>query len=109
MIRHIVLFRWKETFTDAIRTHWINGLEAMIGNIPGMINLVHGPDILETEKSWDHAIIADFESLEALETYNSHPLHEAIKPYSLPNVDDIAYVDLDLTASDFSDQEETSK
>lgn len=99
MIRHIVFFKWKPSFTNAIRAQWITGLEAMIGNIPGMIRLIHGADILSTDKSWDHAIIADFESAQALEIYNIHPLHEAIKPYSLPNVDDIAYVDLKLDES----------
>lgn len=99
MIRHIVFFKWKSSFTDDIRSKWLTGLEAMIGNIPGMIHLIHGPDILATTKSWDHAIIADFDSVEALETYNTHPLHEAIKPYSLPNVEDIAYVDLELDES----------
>lgn len=96
MIRHVVFFRWKPSFTPEIRDQWIAGLEAMIGKIPGMINLTHGADILKTEKSWDHVIIADFESLDDLETYNTHPLHEAIKPFSLPNVEEIAYVDLEV-------------
>lgn len=99
MLRHIVFFKWKASFTDDIRQKWIEGLEAMIGNIPGMIRLEHGADILNTDQSWDHVIIADFESRTALETYNTHPLHEAIKPYSLPNVDDIAYVDMQLSES----------
>ncbi|GAA2033649.1 Dabb family protein [Yaniella flava] len=96
MIRHIVMFRWKASFTDDIRQQWVRGLEGMIGNIPGMIQLVHGADILKTERSWDHVIIADFESARALEIYNTHPLHEAIKPYSLPNVEDLAYVDFEI-------------
>lgn len=96
MIRHIVFFRWKPSFTPEIREQWITGLEAMIGNIPGMISLTHGADVLKTDKSWDHAIIADFESVADLETYNTHPLHEAIKPFSLPNVEEIAYVDFEI-------------
>ena len=109
MLRHIVLFKWKDSFTHDIRDQWIIGLEAMIGNIPGMIRLIHGPDVLSTDKSWDHAIIADFESVDALQVYNTHPLHEAIKPYSLPNVEDIAYVDLQINDSAAADnKQETS-
>ncbi|MCC3281974.1 Dabb family protein [Arthrobacter caoxuetaonis] len=96
MIRHIVMFRWKDSFTDGIRAQWIKGLERLQGNIPGLLSLEHGPDVLKTEKSWDHVIIADFEDRTALELYNSHPLHEAIKPFSLPNVEELAYVDLDI-------------
>jgi hypothetical protein len=110
MLRHIVLFKWKPSFTDDIRAQWITGLNAMIDNIPGMIRLVHGPDVLANDKSWDHAIIADFESADALQIYNTHPLHEAIKPYSLPNVEDIAYVDFQLEDPAISDnQQEASR
>jgi hypothetical protein len=96
MIRHVVMFRWKDSFTEEIRTQWVEGLERLQGNIPGLVSLDHGPDVLSTEKSWDHVIIADFADREALAVYNTHPLHEAIKPFSLPNVQDLAYVDLDI-------------
>lgn len=98
MIRHIVMFRWKDSFTDSIREQWITGLEQLAGNIPGLLALEHGPDVMKTEKSWDHVIIADFVDKAALETYNTHPLHEAIKTFSLPNVQDLAYIDLDLSS-----------
>lgn len=98
MIRHIVMFRWKDSFTEEIRACWIAGLEQLEGNIPGLLSLTHGPDVLKTDKSWDHIIIADFEDPNALTVYNTHPLHEGIKPYSLPNVQDLAYVDLELDA-----------
>ena len=99
MIRHIVMFRWKDSFTDEIRAGWITGLELLEGNIPGLLSLVHGPDVLKTDRSWDHVIVADFQDRNALAVYNTHPLHEAIKPYSLPNVQDLAYVDLELDGS----------
>lgn len=98
MIRHIVMFRWKDSFTEDIRAQWIEGLNRLHGEIPGLLALQHGPDVLKTDKSWDHVIIADFEGREALAVYNTHPAHEAIKPFSLPNVRDLAYVDLDLSA-----------
>jgi hypothetical protein len=96
MIRHVVMFRWKDTFTDEIRQQWLTGLEGMRGNIPGLLALAHGPDTMATERSWDHVIIADFASREDIAVYNTHPLHEAIKPHSLPNVQDLAYVDFEL-------------
>lgn len=96
MIRHIVMFRWKDTFTEEIRSQWIAGLKKLQGNIPGLLALEHGQDVLHTDKSWDHVIIADFADGEALAVYNTHPLHEAIKPFSLPNVQDLAYVDLNI-------------
>lgn len=99
MIRHVVLFRWKDTFTPDIREQWIAGLEAMRGNIPGMLGLEHGPDLMHTDRSWDHVIVADFATREDIAVYNTHPLHEAIKPFSLPNVQDLAYVDFEVAPS----------
>lgn len=96
MIRHVVMFRFADTFTDEIRDKWLTGLDAMRGNIPGMLALVHGPDVMHTDKSWDHVILADFATAEDIAVYNTHPLHEAIKPYSLPNVRGLAYVDFEL-------------
>lgn len=96
MIRHVLMIRWKDTFTDDIREKWIAGLEKMQGNIPGMLNLSHGRDILNTDRSWDHVIIVDFNTVSDIETYNTHPLHEAIKPYSLPNAAELAYVDFEV-------------
>ncbi len=98
MIRHVLMIRWKESFTDDIREKWVAGLENMRGNIPGMLDLTHGRDVLHTGKSWDHVIIADFVDASAIEVYNTHPLHEAIKPYSLPNAAELAYVDFEIAA-----------
>lgn len=96
MIRHVVLFRWAPSFTNEIKQQWIAGLDQLEGNIPGLLKLTHGPDVLKAARSWDHAIVADFESLDAVAVYDSHPLHEAIKPLSLPNVAEIAAVDFEL-------------
>lgn len=96
MIRHVVMFRWKPSFTDEIRRQWIAGLDRLQGQIPGLLSLVHGPDVLGTDKSWDHVIIADFSTGEDIDVYNTHPAHEAIKPFSLPNVEQLAYVDFEL-------------
>lgn len=98
MIRHIVMFRFKDSFAPDIRNAWTTGLDAMRGNIPGMLALTHGSDVMGTDNSWDHVIVADFASRADIAVYNTHPLHEAIKPYSLPNVRDLAYVDFELAS-----------
>ena len=93
MIRHTVLFKFKPDFPPADKQAWIAGLNKMTGNIPGMLSLTHGPDALNTERSFDYAIVADFETVEDIEVYNSHPLHEPLKAYSFPNSQQILSVD----------------
>lgn len=96
MIRHVVLLKWAPSFTPEIKQQWVEGLEQLQGNIPGLLRLTHGPDVIGAARSWDHAIVADFEKLEDVGVYDTHPLHEAIKPLSLPNVEGIAAVDFEL-------------
>jgi hypothetical protein len=96
MIRHTVLFQFKPDFPPAERQAWIDGLNHMAGRIPGMLSLSHGPDVLSTERSFDYAIVADFESVEDIAVYNTHPLHEPLKAYSFPNSQQILSVDFHL-------------
>lgn len=96
MLRHVVLFKWAPTFTPELQRRWMQGLDALQGAVPGLLSLSHGADILGASRSYDHAIVADFASLDALRGYDTHPLHEAIKPLSLPNVEAIHAVDFEL-------------
>lgn len=96
MIRHVVLFDFKPSFTDEIRQAWTEGLDRLEGNVPGLVRLSHGPDVLGLERSFDHALVADFEDVEDIAVYDTHPLHEAIKPLSLPNCERVVSVDFEL-------------
>jgi len=98
MIRHTVLFKFKPGFPPADRRAWIAGLDRMAGNIPGMLSLTHGQDVLGAERSFDYAIVADFERIEDIAVYNTHPLHEPLKAYSFPNSEQILSVDFHLGA-----------
>ena len=93
MIRHTVLFKFKPGFPAADKQAWIDGLNNMTGKIPGMLSLSHGADVLHTERSFDYAIVADFETVEDIAVYNTHPLHEPLKAYSFPNSQQILSVD----------------
>jgi hypothetical protein len=96
MIRHAVLFRFKPDFPPADRQAWIDGLNHMDGNIPGLLHLTHGPDVMGSERSFDYAIVADFASVDDIAVYNTHPLHEPLTKYSFPNSEQILSVDFHL-------------
>jgi hypothetical protein len=96
MIRHTVLFKFKSGFPPADKQAWTEGLNRMAGNIPGLLSLTHDPDVLGQERSFDYAIVADFETVEDIAVYNTHPLHEPLKAYSFPNSEQILSVDFRL-------------
>ncbi|WP_284974773.1 Dabb family protein [Arthrobacter sp. efr-133-TYG-104] len=93
MIRHAVMFKFSPAFPAADKALWIRGLDDLAGNIPGLLEFAHGADVLQTERSFDYAIVADFESVEDILVYNTHPLHEPLKKYSFPNCEKIIAVD----------------
>jgi len=96
MIRHTVLFKFRPDFPAAERAAWIAGLNQMEGNIPGLLSLTHGADVLHHDRSFDYAIVADFNTVEDIAVYNTHPLHEPLKAFSFPNSEQIIAVDFPL-------------
>ena len=72
MVRHIVFYNFKEGVdkNEAIRI--IDGaLSPLVGKIPGLRHL----EVRLTFEGMDYALYSEFESWEALEKYQKHPLH----------------------------------
>ena len=78
MIRHIVMFKIKDEFKDEI-PQLVKNFYGMKGKIEGMLDLEAGADFLHSERSYDVALITEFESREALEAYQTHPVHLPVK------------------------------
>lgn len=80
LIKHVVFFKLKDGSADSIeRTATVlRGLEHKIEQLR---SLEIGQDILRTERSYDIALIAVFESLEDLQAYQVHPEHKKVIAY----------------------------
>ncbi len=87
MIKHIVVWRLKPEAHG--RTAAQNAvaikekLEALRGRIPGMLRLEVGLDFSREETSGDVVLYSEFESRDALNAYQVHPEHEAVKGFIL--------------------------
>lgn len=85
MVKHIVFWKLKETAhgnTKAENALLIKEkLEALNGQIPGLLKLEVGIDFLHSPDSVDIALYSEFESKEALQIYQEHPLHKAVMPF----------------------------
>ena len=80
MITHIVLFRLKDRSPENIeRTAEV--LRSMEGKIDELLSLEVGVDVLCSGRSYDIALTAKFDSLEALGAYQIHPVHQEIVRY----------------------------
>ncbi len=85
MIKHIVMWRLHEHAegNDKMNNAKLvkEKLEALRGRIPGMLKLEVGIDFSGTDTSADVVLYSEFESREALDSYQTHPEHEAVKPF----------------------------
>jgi hypothetical protein len=99
MIRHIVSWKLisedaegKESGFDTIRT----ALEALPELIPEIRALQVGRNIAYLDSNWDVVLVADYDSLDALEAYQVHPDHQAAAAIIRPLVAQRSNVDFEI-------------
>ncbi len=81
MVKHVIIWNLKEGFSDEekkiIKQNAKLNLEALVGQIDGLIDLKIYTDFLATSTG-DMMLDSTFESFDALKTYATHPLHQEV-------------------------------
>lgn len=77
MITHIVLFKLKDRSPESVETT-VQVLKNMEGKIEELRHLEVGTDVLHSERSYDIALVTKFDSMEALQAYQVHPVHKKV-------------------------------
>lgn len=80
MITHIVFFKLKDKSPENIKKAK-NVLDSLRGRVEVLRHLEVGMDVLRSERSYDIALTARFDSLEDLKTYATHPEHVKVVDY----------------------------
>ncbi len=80
MIVHVVLFKLKDGSPESVAAT-VKVLEGLRGRIPVLRELEVGADVLRTDRSFDLALTASFDSLEDLQAYQVHPAHQEVVAY----------------------------
>jgi hypothetical protein len=80
MINHIVLFKLLEVTPEKAEAAR-QVLAGMAGRIPELRHLEVGVNIVHSERSYDLALLARFDSLEDLQAYQVHPVHVEVVKY----------------------------
>jgi hypothetical protein len=80
MLRHIVFFKLKNP-TPEVLQETKNVLMNMKGKIPQLLDIEVGIDAVRSERSYDIALNTTFESLDAMNAYQVHPLHVEVGQY----------------------------
>lgn len=80
MVKHIVLFKLKDTLSIEEKTEIMNSFKSAIEALPAEIDFIRqiyvGININEAEK-WDICLESTFDSLDDVKAYAVHPAHVA--------------------------------
>lgn len=99
MIRHVV--SWKLAEQDAVlrgeqAAEVARRLNALMGVVPELRAVSAGVNVVHPEVNWDVVLVADVESLEALEAYQVHPAHQEAGAYIRSVVESRVAVDFEF-------------
>ncbi len=80
MVKHIVMFDFKEENKKENLLQAKTLLEALVKTIPSLIGMEVGINFSQEERAMDLALYATFEDKAGLEAYATHPAHlEVVK------------------------------
>lgn len=94
MFRHVVNFKVKSDKKDLISEAKKRILELIA--IPQVKNIEVGIDEIKSKRSFDFAIIVDFENREDYNIYDKHELHLPVKKFVFDIIEDAAAVDYNI-------------
>lgn len=92
MVTHIVLFRFSE-FSEAEEAR--ARLLSMVGKIPGLLGVEAGVDFTRSERSYDLGLITRHDSREALDVYQTHPVHVEVASFIRARMNSAVAVDFE--------------
>ena len=80
MVKHIVMFKLKDTLSKEEKLDVMNRFKAAIEALPAQIDVIRkvfvGFNINEAEQ-WDICLESEFDSLDDVKLYAAHPAHVA--------------------------------
>ena len=92
MLRHIVIFKFKEDCSEEQLKAVADGMNALPAKIPQIVSYKHGKDAGVADSKFDYVLVADFESAEDFLAYRVHPDHQAFGQTVMPLIADVSQI-----------------
>ncbi len=96
MIRHVVVFKLKSDVSPPERDRWLEASRRAHAKIRSVRAYNIGANLMHLPRSYDVAVVADFDTLEDVQHYAEHPEHTAVVELSRRLSEHIASVDFEL-------------
>ena len=96
MIKHIVMWKFKNDAAEADKQEMKRRLESLKGVVPSLLQIEVGMDIVGTDQSKDMVLTTLFNSLSDLQAYADDPAHLQVGAFIKPLVCERAVVDYEI-------------
>jgi len=82
MITHVVMWRFRDSAEGNEKAANLLKAKRMLDELPGLIPEIRqmqvGVDVVHSAQSYDLALVARFDTLDALTRYRDHPEHQRV-------------------------------
>ena len=99
MVRHIVMWKFKDEAEGLTKTENLLKVKAMLETLPEKIDFIRRMEVHLNEndngKNFDAVLISEFDSLDDVKRYRVHPDHVKISQY-------VSLVRLDRASADYT-------
>lgn len=98
MVRHYGVFKFNADVDEETIDECFNRMKDMVGRIPGLLDMESGPYQSDEglDKGFTHGFIMTFDSLDARDAYLPHPVHEEVKEFVVPKLEDVIVFDFEV-------------
>ena len=96
MIKHIVMWKFKDDVPETDRLEMKRQLESLKGVVPSLLAIEVGLDVVGSDASKDMVLYSEFNSLDDLQAYAGHPEHLKVVEFVKPLVCERAVVDYEV-------------
>lgn len=95
MVRHYGVFKFKEYVQDEEIEECFRRMKGMVGRIDGLTDMEYGPynSGEGMNQGFTHGFLMTFSSVEARDEYLPHPIHEEVKEFVVPKLDQVIVFD----------------
>ena len=92
------MFQFKENITEAQIETCFTELAGMVGKIPGLLGIEHGPYQSDEglNEDFTHGFIMTFDNAHSRDAYLPHPEHERVKEIVVPCLERVVVFDFEV-------------
>ncbi len=95
LLRHVVLFKFKDTSKPADVQQVVDAFAALPDKIDSIVDFEWGTDVgvENLSQGFTHCFLVTFKDAKARDAYLPHPAHDAFKKIAGPQIDKVLVVD----------------